>query len=412
MSVSKERIPALYGLRAISILMVVFGHLCGTAGFISTIGKQDLGHLGVRVFFVISGYLITKQLIDKFQASGDVSLKEFYLQRSFRILPACYLLIAALGLASILHWIHLPWFDLAAAATYLANFDFPRSWYVGHLWSLAVEEQFYLVWPMLFLLIARRGWLRITSWWWFGLAGLVLAIPPVLRLVILHKVPLLEPGIGTMLPTVADALGIGCILAMAQEWLEQVAWYRRTVDSAWSVIWPVAAVAALIYPYWTSLDITVLEAAQNILIAFFIHHCVRARHKLLDWKPMVWGGEISYSLYLWQQPFLNREVHSVFTAFPWNIMIALAIACLSFYLVEEPCRALWRCILKKTPWTAALLWSRSINLVNTYLARTRRAWSWLRDGGLSIRRRIPSCITSEAAEPEKVLALSSVREPE
>ncbi len=347
MSAPKDRIPSLDGLRAISIGLVLFGHLCGTRGFpFVSIGKQDLGHLGVKVFFVISGFLITKLLVEEQRAAGRISLWKFYMRRCWRIFPACYAFIATLAVASAVGLIQLRPNDLSYACTYLTNHHFDRSWFVGHLWSLAVEEQFYWVWPGLLVLAGLR---RGLIW-----AAVGFFTAPLLRIIILYKVPSFGPGNGMMAPTVADALAIGCMLALGREWLEQRNWYMRVVRSRWLALSPVL-ILALNYPIRTSVSMTVQEFFLNLVIAVTIDHCIRQRYTLLNIAPMVWVGEISYSLYLWQQPFLNRESPGLWTSFPLSVLLALAMACASFYIIEKPCRKLG----KRT--VAGSLWSSRVS---------------------------------------------------
>ena len=138
-----KRIPSLDGLRAISILLVVFGHLArrlhGPEFF-----WQNYPVIGVRIFYVISGYLITQILLKERERSGTIRLKEFYIRRAFRIFPAA---IVFLVIVTVFNWSWLRWYHIAAAFLYLVNFDFTRPWIFGHLWSLGIEEHFYLLWP-------------------------------------------------------------------------------------------------------------------------------------------------------------------------------------------------------------------------------------------------------------------------
>ena len=138
-----KRIPSLDGLRAISILLVVFGHLArrlhGPQLF-----WENYPLIGVRIFYVISGYLITHILIREQQRSGTIKLRDFYIRRAFRIFPAA---LVFLVIVIAFNWSGLHWYHIAAAFLYLVNFDFTRPWFLGHLWSLSVEEQFYFLWP-------------------------------------------------------------------------------------------------------------------------------------------------------------------------------------------------------------------------------------------------------------------------
>src|SRR4051812_33530313 len=144
-----HRIPSLDGLRAISIAFVLFAHLAGTRNFPASrvVGKiVDFGALGVHVFFVISGYLITRLLLEELERRQRISLGRFYLRRTLRIFPPYYAFILALVAAQALGWLQLASRDVMHAMTYTSNYYLERSWFTGHTWSLSVEEQFYLLW--------------------------------------------------------------------------------------------------------------------------------------------------------------------------------------------------------------------------------------------------------------------------
>ena len=118
-------------------------------------GLRDFGYLGVKVFFVISGYLITRLLIAEHARTGRISLRGFYVRRVWRIFPAFYAFVGAMLAAWAIGWIALAPGDVVAALTYTMNYHYERSWGLGHIWSLSIEEQFYLVWPFLFLALGR-----------------------------------------------------------------------------------------------------------------------------------------------------------------------------------------------------------------------------------------------------------------
>jgi peptidoglycan/LPS O-acetylase OafA/YrhL len=158
-----NHLPSLDGLRAISISLVLIGHLDGTrnVGHLPVIYIfGNLAHFGVTVFFVISGFLITSLLIKEDEQTGTVSLKGFYLRRSLRIFPAAFVDIALVTLLTAASAISVSRTDLVCAATYTVNYLVHSSWYIGHLWSLSVEEQFYLYWAFAFATLSprRAGW--------------------------------------------------------------------------------------------------------------------------------------------------------------------------------------------------------------------------------------------------------------
>ncbi|MBN8736667.1 MAG: acyltransferase [Xanthomonadales bacterium] len=228
------RMPSLDGFRAVSILMVLCGHLGGTRGFPLTASAishwtGDLGALGVQVFFVISGFLITSLLMSERQQTGTISLKNFYLRRVLRIFPASYTLILMLLVATLLGWLDLTARDFIFASTYTVNYYPHHPWQIGHLWSLSVEEQFYLLWPLALLLLReRRGLL---------LAIAAIFIGPVVRAVIreyvLHVNPASPLSDMSIFPAMCDYLATGCALALLRPWLLTQDWYLRLTGSRW-----------------------------------------------------------------------------------------------------------------------------------------------------------------------------------
>ena len=152
-----DHLPSLDGLRAISISLVLLGHLSRTRGFVSVdLGIGDYSHLGVVVFFVISGFLITRLMLLERARTGDVSLKRFYARRALRLFPAMYTYIACVCLLWVFGVLHLHARDIWHALTYTVNFLPDRAKPIGHLWSLSNEEQFYLLWPCTFILLGPR----------------------------------------------------------------------------------------------------------------------------------------------------------------------------------------------------------------------------------------------------------------
>ena len=139
-SVRSGHLPSLDGLRAISIALVLLGHLSGTRNFGKlNLGIGDYAHLGVVVFFVISGFLITRLLLLEYEKRGSVSLKLFYARRALRLFPAAYAFIACVCLLWAAGVVHLRSTDIWHTVTYTVNYLPDSSWQIGHLWSLSNE---------------------------------------------------------------------------------------------------------------------------------------------------------------------------------------------------------------------------------------------------------------------------------
>jgi peptidoglycan/LPS O-acetylase OafA/YrhL len=334
--VHAARIPCLDGIRAVAISLVLISHLVGTSGFGVPAAWHrylDLGQLGVRIFFVVSGYLITTLLLDEHRKYGSVSLLHFYFRRTFRIFPAFYVFVVAIMLADAVGWVSLRENDILHAFTYTTNYHRDRAWELGHLWSLAVEEQFYLLWPMMFLLLGVRG--AIAG------AAAYLVIAPVVRVVTWQLHPEQLAGVGETFQTVADAIATGCVLAAVRAWLGQKPAFLAMQRSSWTMVLLVLII--LVGNHFQgriSISYPVGETALNVSIALCIDWCLRNPSgrlgAFLEWKPVVRVGLLSYSLYLWQQPFTNRDSDALVASFPLNALCIVAAALASYHLVEKP----------------------------------------------------------------------------
>ena len=332
---SQERIPSLDGLRAISIGCVFVGHLAGTRGFPLSApagNAMNIAELGVHVFFVISGYLITRLLLQEAARTGRIDLGAFYLRRTLRIFPPYYALLGVLLLASLAGRITLNHHDILRAMTYTTNYDAGRSWYVGHTWSLSVEEQFYLLWPAVVLLARPRKAILAA-------AAVVLAVP-VIRVASWELMRWSGDGIGARFETVADAIALGCVLAGIRGRLHATPAYLRALSSPFFILVPLVTLAANATDQHPLVYFGAAFTIVNIGVALCIDWCVTFSEgrvgRVLNARPLVYVGWLSYSLYLWQQPFLNRTGTSSVTAFPLNLGIACALALASYYLVERP----------------------------------------------------------------------------
>lgn len=339
-TVSTNRIPSLDGLRTMSIILVIVSHVCFLLHFS---GAYNVGDLGVRVFFVISGFLITGLLVKECDKTGSINLLRFYFRRTLRIFPAYYffliifVLLAVFGKADISARQFLPVF------TYTSNYIFPGNWNLDHAWSLSVEEQFYLIYPGFLLLFGRRR----MEW----LLAATLVVCPILRFVDhrlfidIHPIWMTK-GFHANL----DTLAIGCLLALKHRALHEIGWYRRLLDSRWMYLTPLLLIVVNGQIDYTGQDLGLLFSVNNILIAVVIdwavtHHASVAG-RVLNSRPFVFVGMMSYSIYLWQQPFLldlgaviDRFVHAensdTHFSFPYGLVGFIGFCCLSYFVIER-----------------------------------------------------------------------------
>lgn len=333
---SSQRIPSLDGCRAVSICLVLIAHLCNTPLFHSFDPYARIiyhcGPFGVKVFFVISGYLITTLLVHEEAKHGRISLKNFYIRRAFRIWPVAYAFILVVAVLSSVGIITLPASNLIYASTFTMNHVLIGSWWTGHLWSLAIEEQFYLVWPIIFLVSARRQRL------FFCICIILLA--PVLRIVTHEHASALYEHMQESLLFLGDSLAAGCAMALASEKIESNIVWGRILRSRLFVVVPLLSVGMYAtlagYPgFYLAFGETVALICISATIWRVIH--IRdASYWLLNSKPFVAVGVLSYSLYVWQQLFLSPTANTIVNRLPFNLICVFGVGVLSYYFVESP----------------------------------------------------------------------------
>ncbi|MCC3371703.1 acyltransferase family protein [Cohnella sp. REN36] len=345
--------PGLDGLRTVAVMAVIAYHL----GF----GWASGGLLGVGVFFVLSGYLITDLLVAEWQREKRIDLRQFWLRRARRLLPAMLLvMVAVLIVLAVIDRSRLPALqgDVWSAVTYTSN------WYLifhqvsyfesfgppspfGHLWSLAVEEQFYLLWPLAMILglkfAPRRGRLALAILGAAAVSAIAMAL-------------IYEPGsdpsrvyYGT--DTRAFGLLIGAALALIwpsgklQDNLTRSG--KRLVDliglaglaAVLIMMVRIDEYDAFLYPG----GMVLLSIATALVVAALVHPGGRIGG-WLGWKPLRWLGVRSYGIYLWHYPVIVLTNPSVDTSGPnvWRSLLqvglSIGLATLSYKYVEDPIR--------------------------------------------------------------------------
>lgn len=351
----KRGIPSLDGWRAISILMVLALHARQGNHFSATsqVGNILLfigtnGGLGVRIFFVISGYLITRLLLREQEKNGHISLRGFYVRRVFRILPPLYLylavIVAFIFAGRVMLSLRYPAMAAAFLTSYTDSHD-PDFWTLEHTWSLCVEEQFYLLWPfaLVWALRAKDAVLRQRR-------AMRVAIISIVVIAIVRIPWWMKPY--TSLHFLGNAVleldGIlfGALAAVAEGHKTFELWYRKATARPWLLLVLLFLVSSALEAIFPGKYIKSIGAPfDGFIIMWLLLWTVREPETLLgrflNWKPITWIGILSYSLYLWQTIFLHQGSERIL-GFPRHLPVPLDIVLIfiagsaSFYLVEQP----------------------------------------------------------------------------
>jgi peptidoglycan/LPS O-acetylase OafA/YrhL len=291
---------------------------------------MHLAELPMIAFFVLSGFLITRILTAEYEKTGGILLGRFFLRRALRILPVSYVYLLRLAGFAAAGVVRLAPHDLGYAAAFVINATPDRSWFVGHIWSLSIECQFYLLWGLVFWKMGPRR----SAWVAAGLIGLA-PCARVLAWLFLRHTPYYDLE---FFPVFADCLAIGCLLARLHSWLEEQDWYRRLFHPRASILLLLSAVVVerlMVYSIVRFFGTTFISAALAILIHRSMYRSNDLSGRILNSRVLKFLGLSSYSLYIWQQPFLNRESSAWTSAFPQNLVLSFAAAMTSYFLLER-----------------------------------------------------------------------------
>ncbi|HTP27795.1 MAG TPA: acyltransferase [Anaeromyxobacteraceae bacterium] len=346
-------LPTLDGWRAIAISMVIVSHgadglLSGTRLSSATEELRLAGLLGVQIFFGLSGFLITSRLLHEESRRGHISLRAFYRRRFFRIIPPAAVFLVALGALALAGLVPLGFTRWLSSLLCFANYSrAPSSWYVGHFWSLAIEEHFYLLWPSAFLLLATvRRRTRAAA-----IAALLLALWRAVDFK--FRITGSDPAhFWGRTDIQGDGLLWGVCTALVAADATWGMRLRALVRSRWIRLALAALVLALGFwkPAGWKLALS-LVTVKAIAVPVMIFGTVFAPGdwfgRLLESPPFRWIGALSYSIYLWQQLFFawhDARVPALrlVQAFPANLGATLLMAILSYYVVERPMIAVGR----------------------------------------------------------------------
>ena len=345
---SSRRLPCLDGWRCISILLVLLNHSRQLPGYDSSwdafVRWLPDGRFGVEVFFVISGFLITFLLLKEKEKTGVISLYMFYVRRSLRILPAYSAFLMVLMGLCYFTALKIPEMSWISLLTFTKNFV-SSAWTIGHIWSLSVEEQFYLIWPFLFLWVLMKRNLKECL--------LILSIPvflaPLCRVYsYLHPDSFLLYRYSFF--NCFDSLAIGCFMAVF------IAFYGSQIEAIvvrkpialifialFLIAIPLVSTRLLILGFFTvPFTVTFNAIGIALLILASLIRPDLTCFRWLEWKPVAAVGVISYSLYLWQQLFCTsaKDYGLIstpwFLSFPFWIVASFCAAVISYNFIEKP----------------------------------------------------------------------------
>lgn len=333
----REEISALDGWRAIAALMVMFAH--GVSRDTPLYLARPMALHALALFFALSGFLITSRLLSEKEKHGTIDISGFYLRRAFRIAPGLltYLLaLVALGFFGLMT--PMPLKEFLSSLFFLENYVVPwegRTAYTFHLWSLAVQEHFYILWPLLF---AAFGSERLRKWIpWVAVAFIVWRqIDWNLNLVFSDAHPIFNRH---RTDRVFDALLYGSYLAFALKDPRIKAWLTRALTPF--VFWGLTALFLLSgYIHGASIE-TLTFLVAPLMIASTVLRPGDRHSRFFDWKPFKFLAKISFGLYLYQQILMVGAFRKpeLLQTFPLNFVLLIAIAWATNRYIDTPLAA-------------------------------------------------------------------------
>jgi peptidoglycan/LPS O-acetylase OafA/YrhL len=333
-----DNIPGLDGVRAISILIVMLSH--------SGLENVFPGVFGVTIFFFLSGFLITNLLLDEYSRSGTIHIGNFYVRRFLRLYPPLVAYIASVVVVLALVGKSVDGIGIAGALFYFANYLYafasPHLDDIGvHLWSLSIEEHFYLFFPPLLLLLLNRRLEPVTTM--LALCVLALAIRCILGLVTERDFFLQYSTAAT--EARFDSILFGCLTAVAirQTWGPRLIEFATRPATVWSAVLLIAVLQVVPGLYFRqTLRFTLQHIALISLVLAAVYTPVfLIAKRALNHELTRWVAVLSYSLYLWHLPVIRSAdyligANSRVVAVIAGWIASFAIAILVHFAIERP----------------------------------------------------------------------------
>jgi peptidoglycan/LPS O-acetylase OafA/YrhL len=335
-------IPTLDGWRAIAVLLVLSSH-CQTMlrnnGSSIAVALADIvkhAGYGVDIFFAISGFLITTLLLQEKETGGNINFSSFYTRRAFRIMPPIIGYLAAICALNAFFPLGIARSEIISVLLFFRNYV-EGTWYTQHFWSLAIEEHFYLFVPLIVALFPWRRSLAI-----FCVAAIACAAIRWL------EDAFLGGKIDFRTEARFDALMYGSAFAVIVTRPVAKAWLVKNLTLLQCALLLVVVVACLHFMPYLPIRRTLVAAVAPVFIVYTTLHPTEFVGRTLQLSSIRWVGRLSYSLYIWQMPFLTpfaRPIPAV-QDFPLNLLCAVACAVASYYLIERPSISMGRAMLK------------------------------------------------------------------
>lgn len=335
-------LPSLDGIRAISIFLVIGSHVYNAVNYNDSYNEPFKyifhGILGVNIFFVLSGFLITYLLLKEENEHGKIDLKNFYIRRLLRIFPVYYLFIGVLFILDFTTKVNFSSCEYLSSLLFFKNFGCGQ-WIDSHLWSLAVEEQFYLLWPFVLAFAPKNKRMPF--------ALLLIILSPFFRIYFyLNELP--ELRLHSFF-TNMDCLMIGSLTGMyyseKKSFVIRLLSFKPHIGRilAFTFIYTIWLLEVKLFLGWVTLPFgkTLQSIGISYLICSYVSLPVGIGYKLLNFKPLTFIGILSYSLYIWQQLFLTSpsaysDIDISFLHLPYSIFIIFIVATASYFLFEKP----------------------------------------------------------------------------
>lgn len=331
----EKEIKSLDGLRALACFAVIIAHLSDKHTPVQDVFWREyleVGKEGVALFFSLSGFIITLLLLREKQKYGEINIVKFISRRIIKIIPVLYVFLIFLCILMAFGVINISYESMLSSFLFYKNYSLSLySVYNGHVWSLAVEEHFYLIWPFIVSYFNKRS-LNI-------ICVLLIIISPIMRVYTYYYHPELRRLLDIMTHNRIDSFMFGCLAAINYELI--TGWVKEKINTKTSLVGSILlAIMFLVLPvfkdhsfrgYWILLGIPLNAILSTIIIVTIQNNDNGQVYRILNSKIIRHIGIISYSIYIWQE-FCTYYFENIVVAITLSYILGL----LSYILIENP----------------------------------------------------------------------------